>query len=68
VPDEPQNLDDMSDALHEEFRARAQPVVDRVLSGDKLSPEKIGPILERVRCRWDEVGYAGDYRAWIEAQ
>jgi len=68
VPDEPQNLDDMSDALHEEFRARAQPVVDRVLSGDKLPPEKIGPILERVRCRWDEVGYAGDYRAWIEAQ
>ncbi|MBW2578298.1 MAG: hypothetical protein JRE38_09545, partial [Deltaproteobacteria bacterium] len=50
------------------FRARAQPVVDRVLSGDKLPPEKIGPILERVRCRWDEVGYAGDYRAWIEAQ
>jgi len=68
VPDQPANLDDMSDALHEEFRARAQPVVDRVLSGDKLPPEKIEPILERIRQRWDEVDYAGDYRAWIEAR
>jgi hypothetical protein len=68
VPNEPENLDDMSDALHEEFRARAQPVVDRVLSGDKLPPEKIAPILERIRQRWAEVDYAGDYRAWIEAR
>jgi len=68
VPDTPESLDNMSDALHEEFRARAQPVVDRILSGDELSPEKVGSILERVRHRWDEVGYAGDYRSWIEAQ
>jgi NADPH-dependent glutamate synthase beta subunit-like oxidoreductase len=66
VPDKPETLDDMSDALHEEFRARAQPVVDRVLSGDKLPPEKIGRILECVRQRWGEVDYAGDYRAWIK--
>jgi hypothetical protein len=65
VPDRPENLDDMSDALHEEFRARAQPVVDRVLSGVKLPPEKIEPILERVRQRWGEIDYTGDYRAWI---
>ena len=68
VSDQAENLDDMSDALHEEFRARAQPVVDRVLSGDKLPPEKIEPILERIRQRWDEIDYAGDYRAWIEAR
>jgi NADPH-dependent glutamate synthase beta subunit-like oxidoreductase len=68
VPDTPESLDNMSDALHEEFRARAQPVVERILSGDKLSPEKVGSILERVRHRWAEVGYAGDYRSWIEAQ
>jgi NADPH-dependent glutamate synthase beta subunit-like oxidoreductase len=68
VSDQAENLDDMSDALHEEFRARAQPVVDRVLSGDKLPPEKIEFILERIRQRWDEIDYAGDYRAWIEAR
>ena len=68
VPDTPEELDDMSDALHEEFRARAVPVVDRVMSGEKLPPEQVGRILERVRQRWDEVGYAGDYRAWIEAR
>jgi NADPH-dependent glutamate synthase beta subunit-like oxidoreductase len=68
VPDQADSLDDMSDALHEEFRARAQPVVDRVMAGEKLPPEKIEPILERVRKRWDEVEYAGDYRAWVEAR
>ena len=25
-------------------------------------------LLERIRQRWDEVGYAGGYRAWIEEQ
>jgi len=66
VPDTPENLDNMSDALHEEFRARAQPVVDRVMSGEKLPPEQVGHILERIRQRWDEVDYPGDYRAWIK--
>ena len=67
VPDTPDTIDDMSDALHEEFRARALPLVDRALAGAKLPPERIAPILERVKRRWDEIGYAGDYRAWIEA-
>jgi NADPH-dependent glutamate synthase beta subunit-like oxidoreductase len=68
VPDVPEALDDLSDALHGEFRARAQPVVDRVLSGDKLPPDRVERILERIRGRWDEVGYNGDYSAWIGAQ
>ncbi len=68
VSDAPESLDDMSDALHEEFRARAEPVVDRVLLRDKLSPEKIERILTRIRVRWGEVGYTGDYRSWIEKQ
>jgi len=68
IPDAPETPKHMSDALHGEFRARAQPVVDRVLSGEKLPPARIARILERVRRRWNEVGYAGDYRAWIEAQ
>ena len=68
VPDAPDAVGDMSDALHAEFRARAEPLVDRALAGAKLSPERIAPILERVKRRWDEVGYAGDYRSWIEAR
>ena len=36
--------------------------------GEKLPPERVGRVLERVRERWGEVGYAGDYRAWIEAR
>jgi NADPH-dependent glutamate synthase beta subunit-like oxidoreductase len=67
VPDTPDTIDDLSDALHDEFSARAQPLVDRALGGAKLPPERIAPILERVKRRWDEVGYTGDYRAWIEA-
>jgi NADPH-dependent glutamate synthase beta subunit-like oxidoreductase len=66
VADAPDTVDDMSDALHEEFRARVQPLVDRTLSRDKLPPEQIARILERVRSRWDDVGYPGDYPAWIE--
>jgi len=68
VPDPPEKPDELSAALHEEFHARAQPVVDRVLSGDKLPPERVARILERVRQRWDEVGYPGDYRAWIASR
>jgi len=68
VPDDPDGVDDMSDALHEEFRARAEPVVDRALAGAMLPPEQIEAILQRVRRRWSEVGYQGDYRAWIEAK
>ncbi len=68
VPDTPDAIDDMSDALHDEFRARAGPLVDQALAGAKLPPEQIAPILERVKRRWDEVGYTGDYRSWIEAQ
>ena len=67
VSDTPDAIDDVSDALHEEFRARSQPLVDQALAGAKLPPARIAPILERVKRRWDAVGYAGDYRAWIEA-
>ena len=66
VSEAPDTVDDMSDALHEEFRARVQPLVDRTLARDKLTPEQIERIVERVRSRWDEVGYPGDYPAWIE--
>jgi hypothetical protein len=66
VADAPDTIDDMSDALHEEFRARVQPLIDRTLARDKLPPEQIGRIIERIRSRWGEVGYPGDYPTWIE--
>jgi len=47
--------------------AVAKRIIDEALAGAKLPPEQIAPILERVKRRWDEIGYAGDYRAWIEA-
>jgi len=68
VSELPDRVEELSDALHGEFRARAQPVVDGALSGEKLAPERVARVLERIRERWDEVGYAGDYRAWIEAR
>jgi hypothetical protein len=64
----PDSVDDMSDALHAESRAQAESLADRVLPGDKLSPEQVGRVLERIQSRWGEIGYAGDYRAWIEAR
>jgi ferredoxin--NADP+ reductase len=67
VPETSDSADDMSDALHEEFSAQAQPLVDQALSGAKLAPERIALIMERVKRRWDEVGYPGDYRDWIDA-
>ena len=68
VSDTPETIDDMSDALHDEFSARAQPLVDQALAGAKLPRERIASILEHVKRRWNEIGYAGDYRDWIEAQ
>jgi NADPH-dependent glutamate synthase beta subunit-like oxidoreductase len=66
VADTPDTVDDMSDALHEEFRARAQPLIDQTLARDKLPPEAIARVVERIQSRWEEVGYPGDYPAWIE--
>ncbi len=66
VSDTPDTVDDMCDALHEEFRARVQPLLDHTLARDKLAPEQIARIVERIRSRWNEVGYPGEYPAWIE--
>jgi len=67
VPEHADTVDDMSDALHEEFLARAAPLVDRALAGDKLEPERIARVLDHVRARWGETGYGGDYATWIAA-
>jgi NADPH-dependent glutamate synthase beta subunit-like oxidoreductase len=59
--------EELSRALHEEFRARAQQFVDHALDGVELPPERVARILDWVQARWAEVGYGGDYRTWIEA-
>jgi NADPH-dependent glutamate synthase beta subunit-like oxidoreductase len=64
----PDGVDDTSDALHAESRAQADSLADRILPGEKRSPEQVGRILERVQKRWEEIGYSGNYRDWIEAR
>ncbi|RLB50448.1 MAG: hypothetical protein DRJ42_18845 [Deltaproteobacteria bacterium] len=66
VPDVEQSVDEMSAALHEEFRARARGVMEQALEGAELTPEKAARVLAWVEARWADVGYGGDYRAWIE--
>jgi ferredoxin--NADP+ reductase len=57
-------------------RINAGAVSDRIIeglfgdgpqAGEKLPPQRIEGILERIQKRWDEIGYQGDYHAWLEA-
>lgn len=66
VPEVEQSVDEMSAALHEEFRARARGVMQQALDSAELPPESVARIFDWVKARWVEVGYGGDYRAWIE--
>jgi NADPH-dependent glutamate synthase beta subunit-like oxidoreductase len=55
------------DGVHREQREAAEGMVERALLQPKAQPEQIRVFLARVLERWREVGYAGDYRAWIHA-
>jgi len=57
-------------------RINAGAVSDRIIeglfgdgpqSGEKLPPQRIEGVLERIQKRWNEIEYRGDYHAWIEA-
>jgi len=50
----------------DQARATARAVADELASQSPPSAEDVARILERVRARQDEVGYPGDYAAWIE--
>ena len=56
----------MSDDLHEEFRAKAEPVVQQALADSApLDSGKLAKLLEWVKARQQVVGYSG-YQPWIE--
>ena len=64
IADAPLSIDELTGALHDEFGARAQPLVQLALTRPKLRPDRVQRILDWVEQRWRSVGYAGDYRSW----
>ena len=57
-----------SERAHEAVRQEADAVLTGALAGPGLSAERVEALRARVQRRWEEVGYRGDYRAWIEAR
>jgi ferredoxin/flavodoxin---NADP+ reductase len=55
------------DATHEARRATAEAVIDAATRVEPAKPPQIRALVERVQARWREVGYGGDYKAWIAA-
>jgi ferredoxin--NADP+ reductase len=55
------------DEAHAQHRAAAERVLDHAVRVTPADPQQIRALLERVQARWREVGYTGDYRAWIAA-
>jgi NADPH-dependent glutamate synthase beta subunit-like oxidoreductase len=55
------------EAAHHAKHDAAERAIEEVLHRPKADPDEIQLFLSRVFERWREVGYAGDYRAWITA-
>jgi ferredoxin--NADP+ reductase len=55
------------DDIHHERRVQAERAIEQVLLRPKPAPEQTRAFLAHVFDRWREVGYAGNYRAWIDA-
>jgi ferredoxin--NADP+ reductase len=55
------------DETHEQRRAAAERAIDDAVRVTPATPAQIRVIVERVQARWREVGYAGDYKAWLAA-
>jgi NADPH-dependent glutamate synthase beta subunit-like oxidoreductase len=55
------------DGVHREQHATAERAIDQALHHPRPRPEQTRAFLARVFERWREVGYAGNYRAWIDA-
>jgi NADPH-dependent glutamate synthase beta subunit-like oxidoreductase len=56
----------LADAAAQAARAEAEVVARRIEAQPPLPAERAAAVLARVRARQREVGYGGDYRAWIE--
>lgn len=55
------------DETHEQRRAAAERVIDAAVRVPPATPEQIRAVLDRVKTRWREVGFSGDYKAWVAA-
>jgi hypothetical protein len=55
------------DEVHEQRRAAAERVIDDAIRVTPATPAQIRAIFDRIQARWREVGYSGDYKAWIAA-
>jgi hypothetical protein len=55
------------EAAHQRRHDAAERAIEEVIHRPKAEPEQIRAFLERIFERWREVGYTGDYRAWIDA-
>ncbi len=62
-----QRAEGMMDGAHERARAAAHDVVANAARQAPLPPERVRAIVNRVQARWQQVGYAGDYRGWLAA-
>ena len=61
------SFEHLLDAAHLEQQALAAQLVDHTLQRPKPAPDQTRAFLAHVFARWREVGYAGNYRAWIDA-
>lgn len=55
------------EAAHEAARDAISPVIDQAMSKPPLADETVAAIQAWVTARWQEVGYDGNYPAWIES-
>ena len=55
------------EATHQAAREAAAQAIDTAMTKPPLSDEQVGKIRAWVESRWNDIGYGGDYRAWVEA-
>ena len=55
----------MADAQHEAARAQAAEIADAIEKQPPLAGGVLDSVRARVKARQDEVGYDGDYAAWV---
>lgn len=53
-------------ANEEHASAVGEAMAERLASAEPLSSDGMAAIRRRVEARWQEVGYSGDYRVWVQ--
>jgi len=55
----------IAEGARKEAAASGEKIADAVSMRQKIAPEQVASLLERVRKQQRAVGYEGNYRAWI---